>query len=89
MDHLPCHIYWAQVNTNTVIILELTLFWILTHTIELRFPDQDFFWGICPPPGLLPVLGPCEWYLTPTLDAALLISARVDTDPGLSSVINS
>ena len=33
------------------------------------------FFGICPPPGLLPVLGPCEQYMTPTLDAALLISS--------------
>ena len=44
-----------------------------------------FFFGICPPPGLLPVLGPSERYRTPTLDAALLISSRADTDLGLSS----
>ena len=44
-----------------------------------------FFFCICPPPGLLPVLGPCERYMTPTLDAALLISSRAGTDPGLSS----
>ena len=30
-----------------------------------------------PPRELLPVLGPCERYITPTLDAALLISSRV------------
>ena len=48
-----------------------------------------FFWGICPRPGLLPVLGPCERYMTPTLDVALLISSRAGTDPGLSSVIDS
>ena len=46
--------------------------------------DGSFF-GICPPLGLLPVLGPCEWYMTPTLDRALLISSRAGTDPGLSS----
>ena len=34
------------------------------------------FFGICPPPGVLPVLGPCEPYMTLTLDAALLISSR-------------
>ena len=33
------------------------------------------------------MLGPCEWYMTPTLDAALLISSRAGTDPGLSSAI--
>ena len=43
------------------------------------------FFGICPPPGVLPVFGPCERYMTPTLDAALLISSRAGTDPGLSS----
>ena len=45
-----------------------------------------FIFGICPAPGLLPVvLGPCERYITPTLDAALLISSRAGTDPGLLS----
>ena len=34
-----------------------------------------FFW-IRLPPRLLPVLGPLERYMTPTLDAALLISSR-------------
>ena len=46
---------------------------------------KSFFGGICSPPGLLPVLGPCERYMTPTLDAAVLISSRAGTDPGLSS----
>ena len=36
-----------------------------------QWMSQGFF-CICPPPGLLPVLGPCERYMTPTLDAALL-----------------
>ena len=44
-----------------------------------------FFFGICPPPGLLHVMGPCERYMTPTLDAALLMISRVGTDPGLLS----
>ena len=37
-------------------------------------PNSFFFFGICLPQGLLPVLGPCERYLTPTLDVALLIN---------------
>ena len=42
---------------------------------DLEKPDLHVvFFGICPPPGLLPVLGPYEQYMTPTLDAALLIS---------------
>ena len=40
----------------------------------------NFF--IRPPPGLLPVLGPLERYMTPTLDAALLCSFRAGSDPG-------
>ena len=32
------------------------------------------FFSIRPPPGLLPVLGPLEQYLMPTLDAALLLN---------------
>ena len=31
---------------------------------------------ICPPPELLPVLGPLERYMTPKLDAPLLYSSR-------------
>ena len=43
------------------------------------------FFCIRPPPGLLPVLGPLECYMTPTLDAALLISSRVGADLGRTS----
>ena len=32
---------------------------------------NGLFFSIHPPPGLLPVLGPLERYMTPTLDAAL------------------
>ena len=32
-----------------------------------------FLFSIRPPPGLLPVLGPLTQYMTPTLDAALLM----------------
>ena len=44
-----------------------------------------FSLNICPPPGLLPVLGPLEQYVTPTLDTALLISSRVGADLGRMS----
>ena len=44
-----------------------------------------FFFSICPPRELLPVLGPLEWYLTPTLDAALLCSSRAGSDLGQTS----
>ena len=47
--------------------------------------NAELLFGIYPPPGLLPVVGPCERYMTPTIDAALLISSRAGTDPGLSS----
>ena len=42
-----------------------------------------FFLCVCvrPPPGLLPVLGPLEWYMRPTLDAALLISYKPPKGP--------
>ena len=38
--------------------------------------------SIRPPPGLLPVLGRLERYMTPTLDSALLISSRAGADLG-------
>ena len=41
-----------------------------------------FFFSIHPPPELLPVLGPLERYMTPTLDAALLYSSRAGSDLG-------
>ena len=40
------------------------------------------FFSIRPPPGLLYVLRPLERYMTPTLDAALLISSRAGADLG-------
>ena len=40
------------------------------------------FFSIRPPPVLIPVLGPLEWYIMPTLDAALLISSRAGADLG-------
>ena len=43
------------------------------------------FFCIPPPPGLLPVLGLLEWYMTPTLDSALLISSRAGADLGRTS----
>ena len=43
------------------------------------------FFSICSPPGLLPVLWPREWYMTPTLDSALLCSSRAGTDLGRAS----
>ena len=44
-----------------------------------------FFLSIHPPPELLPVLGPLEWFMTPTLDAALLYSSRAGSDLGETS----
>ena len=42
------------------------------------------FFGICPPPGLLPELGLCERYMTLTLDVALLICRKGPfTEPGV------
>ena len=33
-----------------------------------------FFFLYLPSPGLLPVLRPCEWYMTPTLDGPCLLA---------------
>ena len=41
-----------------------------------------FIFSICPPPRLLPVLGPLKRYMTPTLDSALLCSSRAGADLG-------
>ena len=56
---------------------------------------QDVFFCIHPPPGLLPVLGLLRQYMTPTLDAALLMcgspeqgrttSSRAGADLGRTS----
>ena len=40
------------------------------------------FFCVHPPPELLPVLGPLEWYMKPKLGAALLDSSRADSDLG-------
>ena len=44
-----------------------------------------FFFSIPPPPELLPVLGPLERYMMPTLDATLLCSSRLGFDLGCKS----
>ena len=43
------------------------------------------FFIILPPTGLLPVLEQLEWYMTPTLDLALLYSSRAGSDLGRPS----
>ena len=53
-----------------------------------------FLFSIRPPLGFLPVLGPLEWYMTATLDSALLNSSRAGADlgrasDGLRSFVNS
>ena len=48
----------------------------------IKFPA---FLSICLPPGFLPVLGPLERYMIPTLDAALLCSCRAGADLGRMS----
>ena len=44
--------------------------------------SDGIFFSVRPPLGLLPVLGPLERYMTPTLDAALLYFSRVGADLG-------
>ena len=51
---------------------------LFDHLLSGRAP----FFSIRPPPELLPVLGPQEQYMTPTLDAALLYSSRAGSDLG-------
>ena len=43
-------------------------------------PPKRIFFSIPPLQGLLPVLGPLERYMTPTLDLALLISSWAGAD---------
>ena len=51
----------------------------LYHIRSFKF---EIMWLFRLPPGLLPVLGSLEWYMTPTLDAALLSSSREGADLG-------
>ena len=46
------------------------------------FEFLEYFFCICPSPELLPVLGPLDLYMTPTLDAALQRSSRAGSDLG-------
>ena len=52
-------------------------------------PDLFFFFCIRPSPGLFPVLGPLERYMTSTLDVVLLSSSRVGADLGQTSDVES
>ena len=55
---------------------------LFSNTVRIQ---KTNFLIIRPPPGLLPVLGPLERYITPTLDSALLISSRAGADLGRAS----
>ena len=65
----------------------------LKFRLELNFhsmlkfdtPNRVFFISICPPLGWLPVLGPREQFMTPALDAALIISSSAGADLGRTS----
>ena len=50
---------------------------------------KDFFFIIRPPPELLPVLGPLEQYVMPTLNTALLCSSRAGSDLGRIHAYNT
>ena len=52
---------------------------------SLILVNWDPFFSICPPPKLLPVMGPLERYITQTLDVALLCSSRAGSDLGQTS----
>ena len=61
-------------------------FYIVNVGLTLAsFHKSIFFVCIRPPLGLLPVLGPLEQYMTPTLDGALLCSSRAGSDLGRTS----
>ena len=44
-------------------VIELLFFQFKYHQIGKFRNNIDFFFCICPPPGLLLVLGPCERYI--------------------------
>ena len=76
---IACQVALAVPHVNKVLsyltcqfVLEANVFFLL-------------FFSIRPPSGLLPVLGPLEWYMTPTLDWALLITSRAGADLGRTS----
>ena len=56
--------------------------WLLN--IAMSKETIKFFFCIRPPTGFLPVLGPLERYMTPTLDVALQCSSRAGSDLGLT-----
>ena len=70
------HLWFPEQWLGTVLDAECSLLTKLKETI---------FFCIRPPLGLLPVLGPLERYMIPTLDTALLSSSRAGTDLGRTS----
>ena len=56
---------------------------------HLRLSFRFFIFFIRHSPGLLPVLGLLERYMTPTLDVALLSSSRAGADLGRTLDVES
>ena len=73
VDLLTCPNKYTR---RTCLIIKLQYVWEIAYLL---------FFSIRPPPGLLPVLGPLERYMMPTLDSALLISSRAGADLGRTS----
>ena len=69
-------------STTTGLIRNVEIYVHFIDKKKEHLVDSSYFFCTCPPPELLPMLGPLEWYMMPTLDVALLCSSRVASDLG-------
>ena len=69
--------YFIEIDKH---ILKNKVFIFICVSLARWGSEYRTFFSIHPSPGLLPVLGPLERYMTPTLNAALLISSRAGAD---------
>ena len=84
---VPCPKFFSHFSLSRVLLVDFNIVLEETDSIIIIFDYLLFFFSIRHPPGLLPVLGPLERYMTPTLDTALLSSSRAGTDLGRTSGI--
>ena len=81
---------FQSVSRNSFcILISVKLVPLVAQPNFMQILILSFFFSIRLPPGLLPVLGLLERYMTPTLDAALLSSSRAGANLGRTSDVES
>ena len=86
-NHLPYCSCLATFRLDYQGLLKVQLLIVFSYLALIHIQTFSLFIIIRPTPGLLPVLGPLERYMAPTLDATLLSSSWAGADLGHTAML--